>query len=73
MTYKIVWHPKLMYHNIKSQIPNEWIFGVVQLKFWLRVCLDITYFTEIWKFIIKNNKKIIFGLLFTLSNTEHLF
>ena len=20
MTYKIVWHPKLMYHNIKSQI-----------------------------------------------------
>ena len=36
------------------------------------VCLNIVYFAENWKLIIENNKKIIYGLLFTAENTAAL-
>ena len=36
---------------------------------WYSVCLDTTYFTENWKLIAENIKKIIFGLLFITENT----
>ena len=39
----------------------------------LSVCLDTAYFVENWKLITENNKKIIFGLLFTAESVGMLF
>ena len=36
------------------------------------VCLNIVYFAENWELITENNKKIIYGLLFTAENTVAL-
>ena len=36
------------------------------------MCLDIVFLAEKWKLIVENNKKIIYGLLFTTEKCIHV-
>ena len=56
-----------VFWNVEISMSWKRLHSSQSMKKTLTMCLDSVYFIENWKLIVKNNKKIIFKLLFTLQ------